>query len=80
MILIGIYSGWRPQELAILKIADVDLQNRSFCGGLKTNAGRNRIVPIHPIIYNLVEKITKKPYLYTVNIFSMMKTIFLKQC
>lgn len=60
MILIGIYSGWRPQELAILKIADVDLQNRSFCGGLKTNAGRNRIVPIHPIIYNLVEKNYKK--------------------
>lgn len=60
MILIGIYNGWRPQELAILKIADVDLQNRSFCGGLKTNAGRNRIVPIHPIIYNLVEKNHKK--------------------
>lgn len=30
MVLIGIYSGWRPQELAVLKITDVDLENRSM--------------------------------------------------
>lgn len=54
MVLIGIYSGWRPQELAILKIADIDLEARTMFGGLKTDAGRNRIVPIHSAIYELV--------------------------
>ena len=56
MVLIGIYSGWRPQELAILKIADVDLDERVFSGGLKTDAGRNRSVPIHDKIYDLVKR------------------------
>ncbi len=60
MVLIGIYSGWRPQELATLKIADVDLQNHTFFGGLKSEAGRNRYVPIHPAIFELVEKNYKK--------------------
>lgn len=26
MVLIQIYSGWRPQELAILQVADIDLE------------------------------------------------------
>lgn len=56
MLLIGIYSGWRPQELAILKISDINLNNLTFTGGLKTEAGKNRIVPIHPIILPLVKK------------------------
>lgn len=54
MVLIGIYSGWRPQELAILKIADIDLEARTMFGGLKTDAGRNRVVPIHSAVYELV--------------------------
>lgn len=54
MILIGIYTGFRPQELSILKIADVDLGNQTIIGGLKTDAGRNRTVPIHPVIADLV--------------------------
>ena len=56
MVLIGIYSGWRPQELAILKTNDVDLDAWTFTGGLKTDAGRNRTVPIHPRIRELVQK------------------------
>ncbi len=56
MVLIGIYSGWRPQELAILKITDIDLEQWTFYGGLKTDAGRNRYVPIHPVIRELVMK------------------------
>ena len=56
MILIGIYSGWRPQELAVLKVADVDLDNMTYTGGLKTDAGRNRLVPIHPLVADLVRK------------------------
>lgn len=56
MILIGIYSGWRPQELAILKLANVDLEACTFTGGLKTEAGIDRVVPIHPLIQSLVEE------------------------
>ena len=56
MILIGIYSGWRPQELAVLKISDVDLENGFYKGGLKTDAGRNRTVPIHSCVAELVRK------------------------
>lgn len=55
MVLIGIYSGWRPQELAILKTADIDLEANTMFGGLKTDAGRNRCVPIHPFIKPLIE-------------------------
>lgn len=60
MVLIGIYSGWRPQELAILKVANVDLEARTFTGGLKTDAGIDRVVPIHPLIFSLVEQNYKK--------------------
>lgn len=60
MVLVGIYSGWRPQELAILKIANVDLENHTYTGGLKTDAGRNRTIPIHSKVYDIVEKNYKK--------------------
>ena len=63
MVLIGIYSGWRPQELAILKISDIDLTAMTFTGGLKTDAGKNRTVPIHPIIFELVKKNYEKAVL-----------------
>lgn len=56
MILIEIYSGWRPQELALLKTKDIDLENGTMFGGIKTDAGRNRYVPIHPKIRPLIEK------------------------
>lgn len=47
MILIQCYSGWRPRELMELKLKDVDLENKTFSGGLKTKSGKNRLVPIH---------------------------------
>jgi integrase len=55
-ILIQCYMGWRPQELAILRIEDVDLENWCITGGMKTDAGRYRTVPIHPRIKELVRK------------------------
>lgn len=42
--------------LSILKIADIDLENNTMFGGLKTDAGRNRCVPIHPKIRDLIIK------------------------
>lgn len=55
-ILIQCYMGWRPQELAILEIENVDLENWCITGGMKTAAGKHRIVPIHPRIRELVKK------------------------
>lgn len=56
MVLIGIYTGFRPQELAVLKVSDVDLIKRTIIGGSKTDAGRNRTVPMHFKIIGLVQK------------------------
>lgn len=55
MTLIQCYSGWRPQELLNLELKDIDLVNWTFTGGLKTEAGKDRIVPIHTAIRCLVK-------------------------
>lgn len=52
MILIMCYSGWRINELTNLEI---NLDEKYFCGGLKTEAGKNRIVPIHHAILKFVK-------------------------
>ena len=54
ILLIQCYSGWRPQELGLLELKDVDLENWTFLGGMKTDASENRIVPIHSRIQDLV--------------------------
>ena len=56
MIIISIYSGWRPQELATLKVSDIALERSIMKGGMKTDAGKNRLVPIHPLVKPLIEK------------------------
>ena len=53
-ILIQCYSGWRPQELGLIKLSDVDLDNCTFTGGMKTEAGKGRTVPIHDYIREIV--------------------------
>ena len=66
MILYNCYSGWRPTEIISLKVANVDWENKYIRGGIKTNAGKNRIVPIH----HSVEQIVKKYYDEALNIGS----------
>ena len=53
LILIMCYSGWRIGE--VLKLT-TNLEERYFQGGIKTKAGKNRIVPIHPAIYKFAEQ------------------------
>jgi integrase len=53
-ILIQCYSGWRPQELGLIELENVDLENWIFKGGMKTEAGTDRVVPIHSKIRPLV--------------------------
>lgn len=56
VLLIQCYSGWRPQELGLLELKDVNLENWTFSGGMKTDAGTGRVVPIHSRIRHLVER------------------------
>lgn len=53
LILIMCYSGWRIGE--VLKLT-TNLEERYFQGGIKTKAGKNRIVPIHPAVYKFAEQ------------------------
>ncbi len=46
-ILIMIYSGLRIGELLTIKNQDIDLENRTIRGGIKTDAGKNRLIPIN---------------------------------
>lgn len=52
MLLIMCYSGYRISEY---KELEVNQNKKYFCGGLKTQAGKNRIVPIHSSILPLVK-------------------------
>lgn len=52
------YSGWRIKEFEQIEI---DLENNMFRGGLKTAAGKNRIVPIHPCLLPLLATLPKHP-------------------
>lgn len=41
-------SGWRPQELGLIRLENVHLDEGYIIGGMKSDAGRERVVPIHP--------------------------------
>lgn len=55
-ILILIYTGMRIGELLGLTKFAVDLKNNTITGGLKTDAGKDRVIPIHPKIQKYVRK------------------------
>lgn len=54
ILIIQCYSGWRPKELGLIKMENVDIDNWTFNGGIKTSAGIDRTVPIHSRIRDLV--------------------------
>lgn len=54
MVIINIYTGWRPEELLELCKDDINLTEMTMTGGMKTDAGYNRTIPIHPKISDLV--------------------------
>lgn len=55
-IIIQSYMGWRPQELATLCLNEINLDSWYMQAGMKTEAGKQRIVPIHSRIRTLVQK------------------------
>ena len=55
-VLFFLYTGFRISEALELKIGAVDLTLGTMTGGTKTEAGKNRIVPIHSKIIPIVQK------------------------
>lgn len=54
-VLIMIYTGLRIGELLLIKNQDIDIKNRTIIGGIKTKAGKNRIIPINTKILPLIQ-------------------------
>ena len=59
-ILIECYMGWRPNELLSIKLSDIDELEMTIIGGSKTDAGKDRVVPVASKIRPLVEYFIKK--------------------
>lgn len=57
IILIYMYTGWRKQEFETILKKNVDITNWTMKGGMKTAAGKNRIVPVHPRIRPFVKEL-----------------------
>lgn len=66
-ILIMIYTGLRIGELLTIENENIDLENRTIKGGIKTAAGKDRIIPINieilPLIKNRIK--TDRTHLIT---------------
>lgn len=56
IILIFLYSGFRITELFKIKNENVNLKDMTFKGGIKTKAGKDRIVPVHSLIVEIVKR------------------------
>lgn len=57
IILIYIYTGVRLNELLNMKVDDIHLKERYMVGGSKTDAGRDRIIPIAECIAPFIQEL-----------------------
>lgn len=55
LVLIFMYTGMRPMELIEMKKDDVHLDDGYMIGGVKTESGRRRIIPIHEAIKPFIQ-------------------------
>lgn len=56
LLLLALYTGARAEELLFIYTKNIFLDKNYFIAGLKTKAGINRIIPIHPNIKPIIEK------------------------
>lgn len=55
------YLGYRPTEMLSLKKSQYDAEHDCLIGGIKTEAGKDRLVTISPKIKPIIDKQLKKP-------------------
>lgn len=55
------YLGFRPSELLELTDQSYDKDAKCFRGGIKTDAGKNRVVTVSPKIQPIIDRLTEKP-------------------
>jgi len=60
ILLILLYSGMRIEELLFMYTKNIYLDEKYMIGGLKTNNGKNRIIPIHHKILPIINKYYNK--------------------
>lgn len=53
--LLQCYMGWRPDEVLNIKFSDINIEEMTITGGMKTKAGINRVVPIHPALIPFIK-------------------------
>lgn len=63
-ILIYLYTGFRLNELLEMKTEQVNMKDCYFQGGIKSTAGKGRIVPIHEKIKPLVKILIEQKNIY----------------
>lgn len=56
-VLCACFLGFRPLGLFNLRKEDYDPESRTITGGVKTDAGRRRIVPVSPIIQPFIDNL-----------------------
>jgi len=56
LVLVMIYTGLRPSELVFMESRNVHIDERYMTGGMKTEAGRNRTIPIAEKILPIVRE------------------------
>lgn len=56
ILLLANYTGCRAEELCFIYTKNIHLDNNYFVGGLKTDNGINREIPIHPLVKYIFEK------------------------
>lgn len=61
------YTGFRPDEVLHIKIEDIDMEKHLITGGMKTEAGRNRIVPVHDSFWPVLKKNIDTEYTYLIH-------------
>lgn len=66
-IMILIYTGMRIGELLSLTKNNIDMKNMCITSGNKTEAGKNRIIPIHSKIKEFIECWYNKSDLFLIN-------------
>jgi integrase len=66
-VLILIYSGMRPSEMLGIKVENVHISEKYIIAGMKTKAGKDRVIPINNKVLPFIKKRynTKNKYLIT---------------